>query len=145
MTRMAEGETEMLAHLYELIQQRAATHPTATAVGGQEGLRWHTLDSRQLLELVDRLAGELAALGVREGDRVVTWLPNHWRTPVYLFALWKLGAIVVPFDREMNAAAARRILASVEPRRVLVGYGEQPAWADADELVEWWAPGAGPP
>jgi hypothetical protein len=134
----------MLTHLYELLRQRAAAHPTATALGGQQGLRWHTLDSRQLLDLVDHLAGELAALGVREGDRVVTWLPNHWRTPVYLFAVWKLGAIVVPFDREMNADAARRILASVAPRLVLVGYDEPPTWATADEVTPWWAPG-GPP
>ena len=127
--------------LYEILLRRAERWPAAIAVGGQEGLIWKTLDSRQLLELVDRLAEELAAEGVRAGDRVVLWVPNHWRTPVYLFALWKLGAIVAPFDREMNPGGGARIIAAIEPRLVLVGYGERPAWAREIEVMEWWEPG----
>ena len=132
----------MYAHLYEMLQHRAAAQPQAIAVGGQEGLDWKTLTSRQLLDLVDRLADELAAEGVQEGDRVVLWLPNHWRTPAYLFALWKLGAIVVPFDREMNPEAGAAILDSVEPRCILVGYGERPAWVRDRAVTEWWEPGS---
>ena len=130
----------MVEHLYQLVRRRAEAYPTAIALGGQRRLGWKTLDSRQLLDAVDGLADELAAQGVREGDRVVTWLPNEWRTPVYLFALWKLGAIVVPFDREMNPEAAARILASVEPRCVLTGYGGRPPWAGKEPLLEWWEP-----
>jgi long-chain acyl-CoA synthetase len=128
-------------NLYELLERRATRYPLAAAVGGQEGLSWRTLTSRDLLGLVDRLAAELAGLGVSSGDRVVVWLPNHWRTPVYLFAAWKLGAIVVPFDREMNPEAGASILDSVEPRSVLVGYDERPAWAAGRELTAWWEPG----
>jgi non-ribosomal peptide synthetase component E (peptide arylation enzyme) len=76
----------MSTHLYELLRQRAERYPDAVAIGGQQGLIWKTLTSKDLLGLVDRLAEELAALGVSEGDRVVYWVPNHWRTPVYLFA-----------------------------------------------------------
>ncbi len=132
----------MPAHLYDLLVRRASEHAQAIALGGQQGLGWRTLTSVQLLELTDRLAQELAALGIEEGDRVVLWVPNQWRTPIYLFALWKLGAIAVPFDREMNPEGAARILASVEPRRVIVGYGERPAWARGDEVMEWWEPGS---
>jgi long-chain acyl-CoA synthetase len=124
------------------VQRRAAAWPEATALGAQEGLGWRTVTSRELLKLVDRLAEELAARGVREGDRVVLWLPSHWRTPVYLFALWKLGAIVVPFDREMNPVAAARILTLVEPRRVIVGYDERPSWAADTAITDWWEPGS---
>src|SRR5919201_28872 len=133
-----------LTHLYEIVVRRAEWHPDTVALGGQDGLLWRTLSSQELLTLVDRLAHELAARGVREGDRVVLWLPNHWRTPVYLFAFWRLGAIVVPFDREMNPQAGALILESVEPRLVIAGYGERPAWAHGRELLEWWEPGAGP-
>ncbi len=132
----------MVSHLYDVVRERAEQFPNAVAVGGQQGLVWKTVDSRQLLDLVDRLAEELAAKGVRAGDRVVVWLPNHWRTPVYLFALWKLGAIVVPFDREMNPDAGSLILNSVEPRVTLAGYGERPAWAKSGNVVEWWEPGS---
>jgi len=76
-----------LAHLYELVRQRRERYPTAVAVGGQQGLGWKTLTSQHLLDLVDRLADELSRRGVREGDRVVVWVPNHWQTPAYLFAL----------------------------------------------------------
>jgi long-chain acyl-CoA synthetase len=132
----------MSIHLYELLAQRATWLPDAVAIGGQQGLIWKSLTGRDLLDLVDRLAEELAELGVREGDRVVYWLPNHWRTPVYLFATWKLGAIAVPFDREMNPEAGARILDSVEPRLIVAGYGERPAWARTADITEWWEPGS---
>ncbi len=130
----------MPEHLYELVRRRAEAYPAAVALGGQRRLAWKTLDSRQLLAAVDALADDLAARGVQAGDRVVTWLPNEWRTPAYLFALWKLGAIVVPFDREMNPEAAARIVAAVEPRCILTGYGGRPPWAPAEGLLEWWEP-----
>ncbi|HVC34611.1 MAG TPA: AMP-binding protein [Chloroflexota bacterium] len=132
----------MITQLYEIVCQRSAAIPTAVAIGGQQGLGWKTLTSRQLLDAVDRLAVELASLGIVEGDRVVLWVPNHWRTPVYLFAIWKLGAVAVPFDREMNPEAAPRILDAVEPRAIIVGYDERPVWAGERDATEWWEPGA---
>ncbi len=131
----------MLTQLYDLLVQRAKQYPTAIALGAQEGIGWRALSSGQVLEFVDLLAGELAQRGIQEGDRVVLWVPNHWRTPVYLFALWKLGAVAVPFDREMNPEGAARIIESVEPRCVIAGYGERPGWAR--DAVEWWEPGTG--
>src|SRR3954451_10666827 len=104
------------SHLYELARERALHFPDSVAFGSQDGLVWETVDGRRFLDLVDRLAEELRARGVTEGDRVVVWVPSHWRTPVYLFALWKLGAVVVPFDREMNPEAGAGIIAAVEPR-----------------------------
>jgi long-chain acyl-CoA synthetase len=131
----------MVAHLYELIQQRGRIDPTGVALGGQQGLAWKTITSRELVELVDRLAEELTSRGVRESDRVVLWVPNHWQTPIYLFAIWKLGAIAVPFDREMNPDAAVTIVASVAPRLVVVGYPDRPSWVLAESVAEWWEPG----
>jgi acyl-CoA synthetase (AMP-forming)/AMP-acid ligase II len=66
----------MFTHLYDVVRQRAARWPTATALGSQNGLLWKTVDSQQLLDLTDRLAAELAERGVGEGDRVITWLPS---------------------------------------------------------------------
>ena len=130
-----------LTHLFQIVLRRAETYPTDVAIGGQEGLTWRTLDSRELLEGTNQLADELAGEGIRAGDRVVVWLPSGWRTPVYLFALWKLGAVVVPFDREMNPEAAARIIRRVDPRCVLVGYNERPAWTSHARVLEWWTPG----
>ena len=109
--------------------------------GAQQGLAWRTLTGAQVRESVDRLAAELAAAGVTEGDKVVLWLPNHWRTALYHFALWKLGAVAVPLDRETNPEAGARILASIAPRLVIAGYGERPAWLHNVEALDWWEPG----
>src|SRR5438132_4623962 len=130
----------MLSHLYQILQQRAERFPASIALGAADGLRWRTLDSSQLLAQVDGLAADLAERGILAGDRVVLWSPSGLRTPVFLFALWKLGAIVVPFDRDMNPQAATAILAAVEPRLVIVGYDQRPAWASAEGTVDWWEP-----
>jgi len=135
----------MFGHLYEVVRQRAASEPTAIALGSQQGLLWKTVDSQQLLALIDRLADELAALGVENGERVIIWLPSGWQTPIYLFALWKLGAIVVPFDREMNQDAAARIVQRVEPRLIVVDGAEPPPWAPDELTVTWWEPGTKQP
>ncbi|HLH74570.1 MAG TPA: AMP-binding protein, partial [Chloroflexota bacterium] len=130
-----------------IVRERARQYPMAIAVGGQQGLGWKTLTSQQLLDVVDRLAMELATnCSIASGDRVVLWIPNSWQAPVYLFALWKLGGIVVPFDREMNPGAAVSIIGSVEPRCIIAGYSERPGWAlDQENFVEWWEPGLSPP
>ncbi|MBW3609302.1 MAG: AMP-binding protein, partial [Actinobacteria bacterium] len=106
--------TPMADQLYQILRERAARWPDAVALGSQQGLLWRTLTSRELLDRVDRLADELAALGVGPGDRVVAWLPSHWQTSAYFFAIWKLGAVLVPFDREMNPDAAARIVVQSE-------------------------------
>src|SRR5687768_14286917 len=136
-----QSGARMFTHLYDVVRQRAASMPTAIALGSQQGLLWKTVDSQQLLDLTDRLADELAAKGVGEGDRVITWLPSSWQTPIYLFACWKLGAIVVPFDREMNQDAAARIVERVEPRLIIVDGAEPPSWAPDELTVTWWEPG----
>ncbi|HEX8967227.1 MAG TPA: AMP-binding protein [Chloroflexota bacterium] len=132
----------MLTHVYQILQVRAAQQtgrPGTVALGAQEGLRWRTVDSRQLLDMVDSLANDLAGRGVRAGDRVVLWAPTGVLAPVYLFAIWKLGAVVVPFDRDMNPEAAIAILAAVEPRLVVLGIEQRPRWAPPD-AVFWWEP-----
>ncbi len=126
-----------MQQLYEVVRERARRYPSSVALGAEEGLRWRTVDSRQLLALIDGAANDLAARGVTCGDRVVLWTPSGIRTPVFLFAIWKLGAIVVPFDKDMNPQAATAILASVEPRLTILGFDQRPAWAPED-AVEWW-------
>src|SRR5262245_40502694 len=49
----------------------------------------------ELLSRVNRLAGGLAGLGVRKGDRVLLTLPNCPEFVVCFFAIQKLGAVAV--------------------------------------------------
>src|SRR3977135_2087263 len=78
----------MLTQLYQILLRRAEHFPRSIAIGAQEG---------RARGLVAGLSADLAQRGVQAGDRVVLWAPSGLRTPIYLFALWKLGAMVVPF------------------------------------------------
>ncbi|WP_134661678.1 MULTISPECIES: AMP-binding protein [unclassified Amycolatopsis] len=63
-----------------------------------------TIDYRELADLVARVAGWLAAAGVRAGDRVAVDLPNCPQFTVAMLAVLRLGAVHVPvnpmFQRE---------------------------------------------
>jgi hypothetical protein len=61
----------MLTHAYQILRDRAARSASSIALGGQSGLAWRTITSRQLLEFSETLARQLGERGVREGDRVV--------------------------------------------------------------------------
>lgn len=139
-----KGKSTMYTHLYEVLCNRAKTYPDAVAVSGQQDLVWKTVSGREMLDLVDRLAVELETkLYVANGDRVVLWVPNGWRTPIYMFAVWKLGAIAVPFDKDMNPRAASSIIDKIEPKCIITGYHDRPPWlAETRGSVEWWEPGS---
>jgi len=54
------------------------------------------LTYRQLKAHVDRMAGQLHAMGVRKGDRVAIMLPNCPQTVIAYYATLSLGAVAVP-------------------------------------------------
>jgi long-chain acyl-CoA synthetase len=55
----------------------------------------HRMTYRALRDMVDRMAGGLAGIGVRPGDRVAVILPNCPQHVIAFFAVLRLGAIVV--------------------------------------------------
>ena len=127
-------------HLYEVLLDRSRRLPDSPILGVADGLAWKVITTRDLLRQTEVLAAELQAKGVAEGDRIILWTPNHPRAVAFLFAIWRLGAAAVPFDKEMNPAAAERIVAGIEPKLVLTGHGEIPPWCPT--AVPWWEPGA---
>ena len=83
-----------------LIEAAAAAAPDVPAV--HYGTTMLTFSG--LAAQARRVAGGLAALGVRQGDRVALWLPN---TPAYLtlyFACARLGAVAVAVNTRYRAA-----------------------------------------
>jgi long-chain acyl-CoA synthetase len=56
--------------------------------------RWHR--SGDLFERGRRLAGGLAGLGIRPGDRVAVMLPNCPEVGISYAALWRAGAAITP-------------------------------------------------
>ncbi len=58
----------------------------------------------QLLDRVERMAGALAASGVRPGDAVALLLPNGPAFVTAFFAITGLGAVVVPLNPQFQPA-----------------------------------------
>jgi fatty-acyl-CoA synthase len=65
----------------------------------------------ELLERAERLAGALRALGLAQGDRVATVLPNTAPMLEAHFAVPGSGAILVPLNFRLAAAEIRNLLA----------------------------------
>ena len=78
------------------------------------------LTYRELLSRVNRMAGGLASLGVRRGERVLLTLPNCPEYVVTFFAVQKLGAMVINAGPLMGVDDIRTVIAMTSPR-VAVG------------------------
>ena len=110
------GET-----LVELLDRAVARGPGAGVFVMPRGIRLERWTYAELGLRSRRLATVLAGLGVSRGTRVATWAANDpWLVAAY-FAIWRLGAVVVPLDLRMAADVAVRIGRSAEPVLTLAG------------------------
>ena len=122
--------------LGRLLDQSAERFPDAPALAYGEA-RW---TYRELLSQVNRLAGGLASLGVRRGDRVLMVLPNCPEYVTTFFAVQKLGAVLVNAGPLMGVDDLRAVVAMTTPR-VAVGLdlqaGPLARVADHSTLEHW--------
>ena len=93
--------------LTRLLDDAAASFPTRTALAFL-GL---TMTYRELRDATDHLASGLARLGVRRGDRVSVVLPNCPQHVLTVFAVLRLGGVVVAHDPGSTASQLRTQLA----------------------------------
>jgi long-subunit acyl-CoA synthetase (AMP-forming) len=101
-TMEAAGQAVDASTLTEALRRTAANHPEVVAVRMPDdsiSLTW-----AQLLERVDALAGGLAKLGVRHGDRVAIMLSNRPEFHIADLAAVTLGA--TPFSIYVTYPAA---------------------------------------
>jgi fatty-acyl-CoA synthase len=66
-----------------------------------EGERWSFAD---LKAEVDRVAKGLMALGIQPGEKVSLWMPNRPEWIASMFAVMKIGAILVPINTRFRTA-----------------------------------------
>jgi fatty-acyl-CoA synthase len=66
-----------------------------------EGQRWSFAD---LKAETDRVAKGLMALGVQPGEKVSLWMPNRPEWIATMFAVMKIGAILVPINTRFRTA-----------------------------------------
>ena len=107
--------TSSAHHLARLAEQSFERH------GDRETLffegRWHR--SGELFDRTRRLAGGLAGLGIRPGDRVVVTMANTPEVGVLYTALWRAGAVVTPAIFLLSATELHHILIDSEATAVV--------------------------
>lgn len=96
--------------LAAMLQGRASVAGAREFVLFQE----RSISYGQALPLVERTAAMLAARGVGPGDRVAVMSANHPSTIWLLFALARLGAVLVPVNPAFAAPEARYVLEHAE-------------------------------
>ena len=98
--------------LIHLLRRQAAAQRDRPFVRFEDG---QAFTFRQLDAWTDALAGSLAALGVRAGDRVLGLVGNRAESIGMLFATVKLGAVWVPVNTGLRGAFLEHQLHNAEP------------------------------
>lgn len=93
---MIRNDKQKKYHLtvHQLLENAFQINPKQEAV--YDGHR--RLTYRELMEESTALAYGLQQLGIKKGDRVAVCLPNSHEFIIILFALSKIGAILIPFN-----------------------------------------------
>ena len=114
-----------------LLLDHAAARPKAPALREKEYGIWQTLDWRALAELVEALAGGLAAAGLKRGEHLVVIGENRPRLYASMLAAQALGAIPVPLYQDAAAAEFAFPIANADVAFAVVEDQEQ-----VDKLLE---------
>jgi acetoacetyl-CoA synthetase len=71
---------------------------------------------RELNKTVARLAKSLKELGIKSGDRIVSYIPNLIETPIAMLATSSIGAIWASCGAELQSNAVIDRFGQIEPR-----------------------------
>ena len=101
-----------MSHWYEKTAICSLVDRAAQRFGSKEALyfegnRW---TFAQLKEDVDRCARGLIRLGVKPGEQVALWMPNRPEWIHMLFAVVKVGAVLVPINTRFRTADLEYVL-----------------------------------
>ena len=115
--------------LIDLVRRQAAAYGEREFISFEHGtsLSFAGLESES-----ERLARNLAELGVKPGDRVLALVRNRVEFVLAMFATMRLAAIFVPVNTELKGAFLDHQLGNAEPRVIFVDAG----LADAFDRVE---------
>jgi fatty-acyl-CoA synthase len=82
-----------------------------------QGRRW---SFTELSQGVDRLARGLIALGVRPGERVALWMVNRPEFIEAMFAVMKIGAVLVPINTRFRTEDTAYVLRQSDPAVLVI-------------------------
>ena len=117
---MAQPET--LLDLLDGAFERFADRP-AVGLWQDDGTKtswtYRELDRRSRIA-----AWRLRRLGLNPGDRILTWSPSEPALPAAYVGAMRAGLVLVPLDLRMSTDAIRGVVARAEPRRLILGTGQ---------------------
>ena len=103
-----------------LLAQRARETPEREAIRFVEGPTWSWAELNQR---VRDHAQALQQLGVKQGDGVLSWLPNGPTAVLNLYALSCLGAVYIPVNPAYRGEVLAHVLAN-SGARLMIAHGE---------------------
>ncbi|MFN5724475.1 MAG: AMP-dependent synthetase/ligase [Betaproteobacteria bacterium] len=121
----------MASTFVQLLLEHAAQRPTAAALREKEYGIWQTTSWGALAELVEALAGGLAAAGLQRGQHIVVIGDNRPRLYASMLAAQALGAIPVPLYQDAVATEYTFPINNAEVAFAVVENQEQ-----VDKLLE---------
>jgi fatty-acyl-CoA synthase len=96
--------------LGETLDRAAIAFPNKEVICFPQKEKEERITYTELNERVNRLAGGLVKLGIKSGDKVAVWMPNRPEWIVTLFAVARIGAVLVPMDTWYKGSEAEHIL-----------------------------------
>ncbi|MBU2956909.1 class I adenylate-forming enzyme family protein [Paracoccus sp. 1_MG-2023] len=102
--------------IHQLFDRAAKAHPDRPAVTDWTG---RTLSYGALDQLIVRTIAELAAMGLRPGDRLLIVSENAASLPALLLSASRMDAVAVPVNARMTAPELAKIADHTEPRLTL--------------------------
>lgn len=108
-----------LTHPVTQLDAVARRRPTAPALVADDGMQSYA----DLAARSARIASGLSAFGVRRGTRVGLLMGSHDDLVASVFAVWRLGAIVLLLNSQHGPDELRHPIKTTEPRIVLADAG----------------------
>src|ERR1700727_1191405 len=117
----ALAEVPAAANLADIVGRRAAEQPRAVMLRRKDAAGvWQDVTAVQFKDEVRALARGLIAAGVAPGDRVALMSHTRYEWTLLDYALWSVGAVVVPIYETSSADQAEWILSNSAARAVIV-------------------------
>ena len=101
----------------ELLAKYGARNPTKTAIVDLE--TGTSIDFGQLDRIAIDMAAYLKSKGIRQGSRVLVLSDECLEKLLIWFGVWRLGAVICPFNLEINEKQMVSLTAALKPSLIL--------------------------
>ena len=112
-----------------VLDRFAETKPDTTFAIFEDGEAWSFAETRRRAR---RLGAALQALGVKQGDHVIAWVPNGKAALAVNFAINYIGAVYVPINTAYRGALLAHVIENSDARVVIAHAALMPRLTEVD-------------